>query len=88
MSQVLDASPAQSDEAVGEQLLRDVIFVHLTSRHDKLNLLVLMLRKLYALVRCFASWRAGKRRGKGSASEKASEGIIVALATTLLRNTA
>ena len=51
MSQVLDASPAQSDEAVGEQLLRDVIFVHLTSRHDKLNLLVLMLRKLYALVR-------------------------------------
>ena len=27
------------------------MFVHLQSRHDKLNLLVLMLRKLYALVR-------------------------------------
>ena len=83
MSQVLDASPAQSDEAVGEQLLRDVIFVHLTSRHDKLNLLVLMLRKLYALVRRSAHVTCRKEEE----GEPASLSLEL-LPATLLRTTA
>jgi hypothetical protein len=49
--QVLDAPLTRSDADVGEQLLRELVFVHLASKHDKFNLLVLMLRKLYALVR-------------------------------------
>ena len=35
--------------AVGEQLLRELIFVHLSRPADKFALLILMLRKLYAL---------------------------------------
>ncbi len=48
---MLETPATRSDEAVGEQLLRELIFIHLTSKHDKFNLLILMLRKLYALVR-------------------------------------
>ena len=50
-AQALDAPASRSDADVGEQLLRDIVFVHLPAKHDKFNLLVLMLRKLYALVR-------------------------------------
>ena len=49
--QVLDPPANRTDEGVGEQLLRELVFIHLTSKHDKFNLLILMLRKLYALVR-------------------------------------
>ncbi len=35
---------------VGEQLLRDLVFIHLDSPADKLQLTVQMLLKLYALV--------------------------------------
>jgi hypothetical protein len=37
--------------AVGEQLLRELIYIHLSRNTDKFALLILMLRKLYALVR-------------------------------------
>jgi hypothetical protein len=37
--------------AVGEQLLRELIFIHMRRASDKFGLLILMLRKLYALVR-------------------------------------
>lgn len=35
---------------VGQQLLRECIFIHLERPADKLNLLLAMLQKLYALV--------------------------------------
>ena len=50
-AQVLDAPASRDDMAVGEQLLRELIFVHLERGADKFALLILMLRKLYALVR-------------------------------------
>lgn len=37
---------------VGEQLLRDLLFIHLDQPADKLQLTVQMLLKLYALVSC------------------------------------
>ena len=37
--------------AVGEQMLRELIFVHLDRNTDKFALMILMLRKMYALVR-------------------------------------
>ena len=57
---MLDAPASRDDMAVGEQLLRELIFVHLERGADKFALLILMLRKLYALVRpcvcCHAGW--------------------------------
>ncbi|RUP17074.1 hypothetical protein BC936DRAFT_139472, partial [Jimgerdemannia flammicorona] len=38
------------DREVGEGLLRKIVLVHLIDRRDKFNLLVYMIRKLYALV--------------------------------------
>ena len=46
----LEANPWETNVEVGERLLRDFIFVHLSANQDKFNLLVLMLQKLYALV--------------------------------------
>jgi len=37
-------------EAVAEAVLKDYIFVHLENNHDKFNLLIFMLQKLYAIV--------------------------------------
>jgi DNA-directed RNA polymerase I subunit RPA2 len=51
---VLGVPDATSDRDAGQRLLDDYIFVHLTSRptaeHDKFNLLVHMIQKVYALV--------------------------------------
>eukprot|EP00898_Chlorokybus_atmophyticus_P006745 jgi/Chlat1/7071/Chrsp57S09118 len=46
---VLEVPETKTDVAVGEQLLNDYIFVHLSQPHDKFNLLIFMLRKLFAL---------------------------------------
>ncbi|XP_020263709.1 DNA-directed RNA polymerase I subunit 2 isoform X2 [Asparagus officinalis] len=46
----IDGFEAESYTAVADAVLRDYIFVHLTSNHDKFNLLIFMLQKLYALV--------------------------------------
>lgn len=40
----------ESHTTVAEAVLRDYIFVHLASNHDKFNLLIFLLQKLYALV--------------------------------------
>ncbi|KAI4382946.1 hypothetical protein MLD38_008837 [Melastoma candidum] len=40
----------QSSSMVGETVLRDYIFVHLDNNHDKFNLLIFMLQKLFSLV--------------------------------------
>lgn len=48
---MLEAPPSREDLAVGEQLLSELIFIHLHRNSDKFALLTLMLRKLYALVR-------------------------------------
>jgi len=48
---VLDVPESRSDAAAGEQLLREYVFIHLSSNADKFALAILMLRKLYALVR-------------------------------------
>ncbi|XP_072962703.1 DNA-directed RNA polymerase I subunit 2 [Typha angustifolia] len=47
---VMDGFETESHETVAEAVLRDFIFVHLSSNHDKFNLLIFMLQKLYALV--------------------------------------
>ncbi|KAH0463231.1 hypothetical protein IEQ34_007813 [Dendrobium chrysotoxum] len=41
---------AESDTFVGEVVLRDYILVHLNNNHEKFNLLIFMLQKLFALV--------------------------------------
>jgi DNA-directed RNA polymerase I subunit RPA2 len=46
----LDANLWETNIEVGERLLSEFIFVHLTADGDKFNLMVLMLQKLYALV--------------------------------------
>jgi hypothetical protein len=51
----------RSDYEVGEELLRKYVFIHLSESADKLQLMLAMLHKLYALV----STRAG---GRGHAS--------------------
>lgn len=48
---VLDQPSASSDVAVGEELLRQFIFIHLKTNTEKVSLLVLMLQKLYQLAR-------------------------------------
>ncbi|CAG9461634.1 unnamed protein product [Pedinophyceae sp. YPF-701] len=45
----LDLPAHLSDAAAGAELLRRCVFVHLSSDHDKIALLVSMLHKLYAL---------------------------------------
>ncbi|PKA48040.1 DNA-directed RNA polymerase II subunit RPB2 [Apostasia shenzhenica] len=47
---VLSRLDAESDTAFGEAVLRDYVLVHLNSNHDKFNLLIFMLQKLFALV--------------------------------------
>ncbi len=47
---MLDVVELVSDERAGELLLERFIFVHLSSPRDKFELLVVMLRKLYAFV--------------------------------------
>lgn len=41
----------RSDYEVGEELLRKYVFIHLSEPADKLQLMLAMLHKLYALVR-------------------------------------
>lgn len=41
----------RSDYEVGEELLRKYVLIHLTEPADKLQLMLAMLHKLYALVR-------------------------------------
>ncbi|PSC76790.1 DNA-directed RNA polymerase I subunit 2 isoform X1 [Micractinium conductrix] len=45
----LDAPPRKTDFQVGEQLLRELLFIHLEAPADKLALAVQMLLKLFAL---------------------------------------
>lgn len=47
---VLDMPPHCSEIDAGTALLRRIIFIHLNSDADKFNLLIFMIRKLYALV--------------------------------------
>ncbi|OAY72747.1 DNA-directed RNA polymerase I subunit 2 [Ananas comosus] len=47
---VMDGFESESHETVAEAVLRDYIFVHLSNNHDKFNLLIFILQKLYALV--------------------------------------
>lgn len=42
--------PRRSDYEVGEELLRKYVFIHLSEPADKLQLMLAMLHKLYALV--------------------------------------
>ncbi|CAL9148569.1 unnamed protein product [Musa hybrid cultivar] len=46
----MDGFETESHTTVAEAVLRDYIFVHLASNHDKFNLLIFLLQKLYALV--------------------------------------
>ncbi|KAL4859361.1 DNA-directed RNA polymerase I subunit 2 [Chlorella vulgaris] len=46
---VLDAPARKTDHQVGEQLLRELLLIHLDQPADKLQLVVQMLLKLYAL---------------------------------------
>ncbi|XP_078427408.1 nuclear RNA polymerase A2 [Wolffia australiana] len=41
---------SESCAVAGDAVLRDYIFVHLSSNHDKFNLLIFMLQKLFAMV--------------------------------------
>ena len=50
-SQIVEAPSSMSDMAAGEKLLREHIFVHLQTGTDKFALLIVMLRKLFALAR-------------------------------------
>ncbi len=47
---ILNAPARMSDHDIGEKLLRDYVFVHLSRPADKLAFLLQMLHKLYALV--------------------------------------
>ncbi|KAJ1294990.1 hypothetical protein BS78_01G188700 [Paspalum vaginatum] len=47
---VMEGFEKHDYEAVAEAVLKDYIFVHLENNHDKFNLLIFMLQKLYALV--------------------------------------
>jgi len=40
----------RSDSDVGEELLRKYVFIHLSEPADRLQLMLAMLHKLYALV--------------------------------------
>lgn len=47
---VMEGFEKDDYETVAEAVLKDYIFVHLKNNHDKFNLLIFMLQKLYALV--------------------------------------
>lgn len=47
---VMDGFESENHTVVAEAVLRDYILVHLESNHDKFNLLIFMLQKLYGLV--------------------------------------
>ncbi|KAJ8622002.1 hypothetical protein MRB53_030531 [Persea americana] len=47
---IMNELDMESHFAVGKALLRDYIFVHLVDDHDKFNLLIFMLWKLFAMV--------------------------------------
>ncbi|XP_074556984.1 DNA-directed RNA polymerase I subunit 2-like [Curcuma longa] len=47
---VMDGFETESYTTVAEAVLEDYIFIHLRNNHDKFNLLIFMLQKLYALV--------------------------------------
>ncbi|CAD6205427.1 unnamed protein product [Miscanthus lutarioriparius] len=47
---VMEGFEKDDYETVAEAVLKDYIFVHLENNHDKFNLLIFMLQKLYALV--------------------------------------
>ncbi|KAF8389487.1 hypothetical protein HHK36_026182 [Tetracentron sinense] len=47
---VMDGLESASHSIVGNSVLRDYIFVHLDNNHDKFNLLIFMLQKLFAFV--------------------------------------
>ncbi|KAL5224278.1 hypothetical protein ABZP36_010917 [Zizania latifolia] len=47
---VMEGFEKDDFETVAEAVLKDYIFVHLQNNHDKFNLLIFMLQKLYALV--------------------------------------
>lgn len=47
---VMEGFEKDDYETVAEAVLKDYIFVHLEKKHEKFNLLIFMLQKLYALV--------------------------------------
>ena len=47
---VMMGAEDESDEQVGKNLLRKVVFVHLKENADKFRLMIFMIRKLYSLV--------------------------------------
>ncbi|XP_019055826.1 PREDICTED: DNA-directed RNA polymerase I subunit 2 [Nelumbo nucifera] len=47
---IMDGLETESHSVVGEVVLKDYIFVHLDNNHDKFNLLIFMLQKLFSLV--------------------------------------
>ncbi|XP_077245780.1 nuclear RNA polymerase A2 isoform X2 [Tasmannia lanceolata] len=46
----MDGLESESPSVVGEAVMKDYVLVHLGSNHDKFNLLIFMLQKLFALV--------------------------------------
>lgn len=46
----IEGFETENYKVVADAVLRDYVLVHLTSNHDKFNLLIFMLQKLYALV--------------------------------------
>ncbi|VFQ91511.1 unnamed protein product [Cuscuta campestris] len=47
---VMSGMEEETYSAVAEAVLRDYIFVHLDNNHDKFNLLIFMLQKLFSLI--------------------------------------
>ncbi|KAF9594003.1 hypothetical protein IFM89_026715 [Coptis chinensis] len=47
---VMDGMDDETDSSVGETVLEEYILVHLQSGHDKYNLLIFMLQKLFAFI--------------------------------------
>jgi DNA-directed RNA polymerase I subunit RPA2 len=47
---IMRCEDSLTDEAVGEKMLQDHVFVHCKRREDKYNCMILMMQKLYSLV--------------------------------------
>nr|WCZ58694.1 DNA-directed RNA polymerase I subunit RPA2 [Seculamonas ecuadoriensis] len=47
----MSAADRMTDREVGEKLIREYVLVHLPDNNDKFNMLILILQKLYALVK-------------------------------------
>ncbi|CAN6454723.1 unnamed protein product [Victoria cruziana] len=47
---IMEGLETESHSTVGESVLKEFVFVHLDSNHDKFNLLIFMLQKLFAIV--------------------------------------